>query len=107
MEIPIQSLLQGAMKRANITKQVTTAQIVAYGEQALEECAPEVGKEAKVIALQDQALVIACLSSATGHFVKRFEEDILEFVKRKLPSAVVRSVRIRIVQSFPNSSPHL
>ncbi|HBK35115.1 hypothetical protein A2239_03670 [Candidatus Uhrbacteria bacterium RIFOXYA2_FULL_40_9] len=98
MEIPLKDLLPDAIKRARIGRQVQAHTLLQRADEALYRLLPSsTSKQARALSYHYHVLVIGCLSSATGYFLKQQEEDLLHILNREQKGEHVRCIRIKIL----------
>lgn len=104
MAFSLRDLLPGAIQRANISREVTAAQIVLEANRFLTQRLPP-GRRADVqaISYRDGTLVIACLHSAAAQFISDLEQDLQYAIVSALPSAQISKILTRVMKSFPAS----
>ena len=94
-------LLPFALDRAHVTRQVTASLVVMKSDQFFSSVLPlEAQGEVKTLAFTGTVLVIGCLSSSLGEWVRQKEEYLLAFLKREVPAVHVSRVRIQILHTF-------
>lgn len=97
----VNNLLNGAMRRANIGRQVTAAIIVSKANELLPHFLPEGGKEdAKVISFVRGAVTIRVKDGFVCEYLREVEKDFLDQIELALDARAVESLKYRI--GFPN-----
>lgn len=97
----ISDLLSQAVGRANISRQVSAAQVVDTANEWLETVLPEKRKsDACAMSLRNGNLIVACLSSSIADFIRDREEDCLNHVKRSNPNAQLDKLCARLVSEL-------
>lgn len=93
----IKGLLDGMLRRHQITAQVTTARIIEVSNEALAQLLPP-GRsaDATAVSVREGTVLVHCRNAAAAEFVGGHAENILDAVKGKLPSARVDRIRTRI-----------
>lgn len=93
----IKGLLDGMLRRHQITAQVTTARIIEVANDALAQLLPA-GRhaDAAAVSVREGILLVHCRNAPASEFVSERAEAILDAVKGKLPSARVDRVRTRV-----------
>lgn len=93
----IKGLLDGMLKRHQITAQVTTARIIEVANESLVHLLPT-GRAADAVAVsvREGIVIVVCRSASAAEFVAGKSTEILDAVKAKLPSARVDRIRTRI-----------
>lgn len=93
----LKNLLNGMLHRHQITAQVTTARVIEVANDRLAEILPP-GRyaDAGAVLLREGTLVIHCRNAAAAGFLATKETDILDAIKRTLPTARVDRIRTKI-----------
>lgn len=93
----IKGLLDGMLRRHQITAQVTTARIIETTNDALASILPA-GRHADAVAVsvRDGAILVHCRNASAAQFVADRAQDLLDAVKSRLPTARADRIRTRI-----------
>ncbi len=93
----IKGLLDGMLKRHQITAQVTTARIIEVANESLAQLLPA-GRsaDAAAVSVYEGIVLVHCRNAAASEFVSGKSTEILDAVKAKLPSARVDRIRTRV-----------
>ena len=95
--ISIKDLLKPAVKRAGIEKEVTMAQLLEAGNEAVAKLLPPGHQlDARVISLREGVLMVACRHASASFAVSRGANHVLDAVKRAAPRADVRRLVARV-----------
>ncbi|MBI4713688.1 hypothetical protein HY771_00665 [Candidatus Uhrbacteria bacterium] len=98
---PLRDLLTNAIKRANVSTQVTATQIVAKANEAIDRVLPvEFRTDSKAVSFKDNILTIASAHSSTSQFVSENEKKITDFILSKFPQQNIRGVRYKITRKL-------
>lgn len=93
----IKGLLDGMLKRHQITAQVTTARVIEVANESLARILPP-GRSADAVAVsvRDGELSVRCQNASATSRVQSRSDAILDEIKRALPAARVDRVRTKI-----------
>lgn len=93
----IKGLLDGMLRRHQITAQVTTARVIEVANDALAQLLPAGrGADATAVSVREGIVLVHCRSAAAAEFVAGQSAAILDAIKAKLPTARVDRIRTRI-----------
>jgi len=95
MDGPMKNILDEAMHRAKIGRQVTAARMVTSAGDII---AKRLGRpqDARVTSYREGTLVIACVNAAAAHALRNQQTELIDEIKRKLPNADLRFIQVRI-----------
>lgn len=93
----IKSLLGDALRRHHIAPQITTARIIEETNAVLARILPP-GRaaDATAVFVRDGSVMVRCANAAAASFVSSRQPEILDEVKRRLPSAAVDRIQTRL-----------
>ena len=95
--LSINNLLTGAMKRANIGRQVTAGIIVSKCNELLPSFLPDDGSDdARVISFVRGTICIQAASGFVCEHIKEYEAEYLEKVETELETRVVVNIKYRV-----------
>jgi thiamine phosphate synthase YjbQ (UPF0047 family) len=104
MAFSLKDLLPGAVQRANISREVTAAQIVLEANRFLDRSlSPARRKDVQAISYRDGILVLACLHASAAQAISQQEQLLMREIVSILPRADLRKMITRIMKSFPAS----
>ena len=101
MTFSIKDLLDDAVSRARIGKEVMIARSVETANAFLASLLPNgYTDDARAVSLKDGVLTIDCKNSSANHFVSTKKMDLLAAVKRKVPESVIMRIHTRFVDEY-------
>ncbi len=95
--ILIKDLLNKAVRRAGIEKEVHIAQILEAADRAIAKLLPQGhAADAKALALREGVLTVTCRHSSATQIVYKGSSTILDAVKRLSPKVDIQRICTRI-----------
>jgi hypothetical protein len=96
MAFSIKDLLNDAVGRAHISRQVLVARLIAQAnEQLAAMLPPGRGQDAQAVAYKDGQLIIACKNSAAAHFVSQRQGELRAILLRAVPQIGSLEIKTR------------
>lgn len=88
------SLLPQAIKRAGITRQVDSSNVVKVAEKKLKEkLPPEAAEDLKPVYIKDGLLAIAALSPVAAQELQFRENEVIDEINEKFGKQVVKRIK--------------
>ena len=104
MEHSLKDLLAGAIQRANISREVTAAQIVLEANRFFEKrLGPTRRKDIRAVSYRDGTVTLGCLNSPAAQYVSQLETEMRSHISAVLPSSSITNIQTRVMKSFPAS----
>ena len=100
----LKDLLGNAISRANISREVTAAQIVLEANRYFDsKLGTTKRKDMKAISYSNTILTIATLSSPAAQYVSQLQAEIIAHIVSVLPTASITRIQTRVMHKFPQS----
>lgn len=94
---PLKNLLGDFLHRAQITRQVTTAQMVEMANEAIVGLLPASrAGDARACSIRDGILTVDCVNASAMQLIRQSQQVILNYIKRRVPQASIREIRPRL-----------
>ncbi len=95
----LKDLLNDAVRRAQISREVIAAQIIEIATKVVQACLPEGRKtDAWAGSLRDGVVTVFCLNASAMQAVSLHATDIADAIKRRLPTASITRILPRLVR---------
>lgn len=100
----MKDLMNDAIKRANIGRQVQSLHIVDEANAALDEWFPKRKRSSvRAVFFRNGTLLIGCLSGAAAHAMRSISPRIERRLRERFPELELKGVQTKVMHDFPSS----
>lgn len=104
MSHSLKDLLTDAVRRANIGRQVTAAQIVLVSNEYFDKnLFGRRRSDVRAVSFKNGAIMIGCLNSSASQYVSQLKNELLEHVQKQIPKSDIKRIQTLVMKSFPSS----